>query len=326
VNPARPGDRVTAVVVSWNAARLTSACLTSLETQTAPPSRILVVDNASEDDTLAVLAERHPDVDVLVAESNTGFAGGAARALAEVSTPYAVLLNNDATADPALVAAFVAALEAPDAARVGAVTGTVVLTDGRLNSTGNVMTTRGRGSDRGWLQPDVDSRRDDPDVFGFCGAATALRMSAVREVGGIDADLFLYYEDTDLSWRLRAAGWTVRYVPAARATHRHAATSRDGSPLFTYWNERNSLLVFTRHAPAQLVLRVLLRRAAGLLVHTLRRGLQDAVTRARWRGVASYVRRLPRTLIERRAMWRGAPIPRREVARLLVAPDRAAGQ
>jgi N-acetylglucosaminyl-diphospho-decaprenol L-rhamnosyltransferase len=296
---------VTVIVVTWNAAQLVRDCLTSLAAQTldAECYRVVVVDNASEDGTAAMLARDFPLVSVVASSSNRGFAGGANLALREVATPYAVVLNNDALADEDMLSAFVTAMEAPGAERVGAVTGRVLLAErGLLNSTGNLVSRNGRGYDRDWLQPDHGTRPAG-DVFGFCGAAAVLRMSALDEVGLFDEGFFLYYEDTDLSWRLRAAGWGVRFEPAAIAVHRHAQSSRDGSPLFHLWNERNSLITVTRHAPISVVARTLLRRTVGLLSHTAREGPTSPVTRARWRAMGQYLARLPRTLAERRAIW-----------------------
>lgn len=311
---------VTVIVVTWNARELLQSCLSSLATQTMPRDefQILVVDNASEDGTSAYLAEEHPDVTVITSPSNVGFAGGVAFGLQRVTSPYVVLLNNDAEADPGMLAAFIDAFaRCSDEEHVGAITGKVLLADtGLINSTGNMVSRTGRGYDRDWRQPD-DGRRQGGEVFGLCGAATAVRTAALADVGGIDPDLFLYYEDTDLSWRLRAAGWTVRYEPSAIARHRHAASSGAGSPAFHYWNERNSMIVFTRHAPAHLVLTMLARRVVGLVRHSMRDGLASELTRARWRAVAAYASRLPRTLRERNEIWRTARMSRAQVATLL---------
>ena len=218
--------QVTVVVVTWEGRDLLRECLASLATQTLPRSEycVVVVDNASTDGTAQMLASEHPDVEVITAPTNLGFAGGANLALVRPSTPYVVLLNNDATAEPGLLAAFVEAMEAPGAVRVAAVTGKVLLTGtGLINSTGNLMSRTGRGYDRDWQRRD-DGSRGAGEVFGFCGAAVALRAEALAEVGVFDGDLFLYYEDTDLSWRLRRAGWTVRFEPQAVAWHRHCTT------------------------------------------------------------------------------------------------------
>jgi N-acetylglucosaminyl-diphospho-decaprenol L-rhamnosyltransferase len=309
---------VTITVVSWNAVGLLERCLVALRRQEwgGYPPRLLVVDNASSDGTREWLAERAPDVTVVASTRNLGFAGGANLGLARVDTPYVAVVNNDAEVEPGWLAALVAVLETPGNERVAAVTSRVLLAgSGRVNSTGNTVTRTGRGRDRDW-QASASQERGAGEVFGFCGAAALLRRAALDEVGLFEEDLFLYYEDTDLSWRLRAAGWTVRYEPGAVATHEHASSSHVGSTRFTLWNERNSLIVFTRHAPAHLVAAVHLRRVVGLLVHSLR-APGAAVTRARWQAMGQHLRRLPRTLRERKRIWRSAVVSRAEVAQLL---------
>ncbi|WP_448629948.1 glycosyltransferase family 2 protein [Cellulomonas soli] len=229
---------------------------------------------------------------------------------------HVVLLNNDARFAPDAVERLVETLEAPGNERVGAVTAKILLapadgsTPTTVNSTGNVLTRDGAGTDRDWLTP-VGGESTDPEVFGFCGGAALLRREALLDVGGFDPELFLYYEDTDLSWRMRAAGWHVRYDARAVAEHDHAASSGADSPLFRYYNTRNSLLVVTRHAPLTMVLRSTVRQGLGTLLSVAREGL-SATARARVRGTAAHVRRLPRTLGERRRLWRDATVSRRD--------------
>ncbi len=322
---------VRAVVVSWNGAHLLRECLDSLEAQTIRDElEIVVVDNASTDTTAALLAEQFPGVRHVRAERNLGFAGGAALGMRDLDAPWVVLLNNDATFAPDAVEQLRAALTRPGAERVGAATAKILLAgldprDGgrhRVNSTGNLVTRRGTGADRDWAALD-GQESTDPDVFGFCGGAAMLRRAAVDEVGGFDPRLFLYYEDTDLSWRLRAAGWTVAYVPAAVAVHRHASSSGVDSPVFRYYNTRNSLVVFARHAPAGVVLRSALRQVAGLVRTGAHDGVRAPTTRARGRGLRDAARLLPPTLRERRTLWAHARVPRAEVARYLM--DGASG-
>ncbi len=314
---------IRAVVVTWNGAHLLPDCLDSLRAQTvADELEVLVVDNASADGTAALLAQRYPDVRVLRTETNLGFAGGAALGTQGFAGDWLVLLNNDATFAPDAVERLRAAATAPGGDDVGAVTARILLAepDGsaprRVNSTGNVVTRAGTGTDRDWLTP-VGEESTDPDVFGFCGGAALLRRSALEQAGGFDAELFLYYEDTDLSWRLRAAGWRVVYASDAVAVHRHAASSDADSPLFRYQNTRNSLTVFTRHAPLGVVVASAARQLVGLLRTVVRSGPRDPLTRARYRGLRDWARRLPRTRTERRAIWDEAAVPRAAVARYL---------
>ncbi|MBI9114771.1 glycosyltransferase family 2 protein [Sanguibacter suaedae] len=304
--------RVRAVVVTWNGAHLVGPCLDSLLAQDLPDGEVevVVVDNGSTDGTVALLERDYPGVRVLATGRNLGFAGGVEVGLAGLDSPYAVLLNNDATFEPDAVRLLVEHLDRPENAAVGAATARILLTDqdaqGRVlvNSTGNVLTASGAATDRDWLVP-ADVEHSPVDVFGFCGGAAALRAAALEEVGTFDPDLFLYYEDTDLSWRMRAAGWSVHYVRGAVAHHQHAASSDATSPLFRFYNTRNSLLVVARHAPWPVVVRSSARQVAGLARHTLARSEDRRLLAARARALIAFVRLLPRTLQRRRAVWSG---------------------
>lgn len=319
-----PAPTVRAVVVTWNGAHLIPPSLRSLAGQrTRAHLEVVVVDNGSQDGTRDLLAADFPDVTVVRSERNLGFAGGAALGTAELDTDYVLLLNNDARLLPDALDAMLDAAEADE--HVGAVTAKVLLDepgDGprRVNSTGNVVTRAGAGTDRDWLVPE-GQESTDPEVFGFCGAAALLRRTALDQVGTFDPWLFLYYEDTDLSWRLRAAGWQVRYAPAAVALHRHAASSDTTSALFRYHNTRNSLVVLGRYAPLRVLLVSAARQTAGWARAVLR-APGDPVTGARGRGLRDAAIRLPRTLRERRRIWDGAAVPLGEVSRLLVGTSR----
>ncbi len=375
--------RATVVVVTWNGAHLLGPCLSALEAQAAVPGGfdVLVVDNASSDGTAALLAA-HPDVRVVRAARNLGFAGGATLGLQQVTSPYAVVLNNDTRPDPDWLVQLLAGF----APGVGAVTSKVlldpryvlvdlpvaladvsrVLVDGTdvtetvvaqvdstgvrlavpapdgvevvlavqsplgatvheervpavrprvdlLNSTGGVLTPTGHGADRGYLEVDAGQYDGDVDVFAVCGAAAAFRTDLGRAAGWFDPWLFAYYEDLDLSWRLRRAGWQVRYAPQARVRHRHAATSRVGSDMFLFHNRRNRLAVLARNAtPRQLVAAVAAGAgrdrpalSADLLPGRAGGTASGPPPRSRAAALGSFVVRLPRLLASRL----GRPVP-----------------
>ena len=240
---------MTVVVVTWQAVAFVQECLDSLLRQTVP-HRVLVVDNASGDGTSGVLAAR-PEVTVLRNDRNLGFAGGADRGLRAATTPWVALLNDDAVAEPGWLEALLrAAGRAPEAA---AVTSLMMLrTPGSaqvVNNAGVVLLPTLYGADRGGGgAPGLVA--SPTEVFGFSGGAALLHRERALAVGGFPPEFFLYYEDTDLSWRLRLAGWAVRFEPGAVVHHRHAASSDVRSPLFAFHNERNRLLMLARCAPA----------------------------------------------------------------------------
>jgi GT2 family glycosyltransferase len=130
-----------------------------------------------------------------------------------------------------------------------------------LNNVGSIVFEDGAGADRGWLERDIGQCDDPVEVFAWCGGSVLFRPDYLRDVGLFDERFFLYYEDTDLSWRGRARGWRYRTVPTSVARHVHAASSVEGSELFSYFVERNRLLMLLKNAPARLVLRQMWRFA-----------------------------------------------------------------
>jgi GT2 family glycosyltransferase len=292
-------------VVTWQGAHLLGPCLLSLRAQTLDHD-VLVVDNASTDGTAELLAKEFPEARVLVNPVNTGFAGGVDAALRATAAPLVALLNNDAVAEPHWLAALVTHLDRhPEAA---AVTSRMLLA-GRepavLNNAGVLLRADGYGADRG-LGEDPTAWAEPDEVFGFSGGAALLRREAIEQVGGFPAPFFLYYEDTDTSWRLRLAGRSVRYEPAAVVHHEHAASSDRSSASFAYFNERNRLLVLVRCAPASFALacwmRFLLTTASLGLKRLRRRALPDAHqfrVRLRLRALAGALRLLPWALRSR---------------------------
>jgi GT2 family glycosyltransferase len=301
--PSEP--HVSVVVVTWQGAHLLPDCLDSLARQTVA-HEVVVVDNASTDATAEVL-RRYPHARVLRTERNLGFAGGADAGLRAATGEFVAFLNNDAVAEPSWLEALLSAITAPD--RIGAVTSLMLLAGSEppvVNNAGVVVLPTLYGTDRA-AGADPATVATPAEVFGFSGGAALLRRSAAMEVGGFPTPFFLYYEDTDLSWRLRLAGWSICYEPTAVVHHRHAATSDRSSPLFAFHNERNRLLLLARCAPAgsaaaawgrfclttaSLALRLVARRRQAD-AHNLRVPL-------RLRVLASALRLLPWALGERR--------------------------
>lgn len=334
---------VSVIVVTWNGLDLTLRCVDSLRGQHPPglDVELVVVDNGSTDGTVDALS-RDGDLHVVALAENTGFAGGVNAGIAACAGEVVVLLNNDAVAEPGFLEHLVAPLLGGDGPRIGATTGRVVLSgrfrparpgedgladaDGHrwvrvaqgdgvrlLNSTGNEVTLSGNGRDRGWLTA-ADSPPAPREVFGFNGGCAALSRAALEDVGPLEESLFMYYEDTELSWRLRRRGWTVRHVHEAVTVHDHAGSSDATSAFFRDHNERNRLVVALLHAPAPVVARALARSAV--------RAVLGPDRARRLRALAAVAVRTPWALRRRRAVDRTASVVRAVPAALLV-PDGA---
>ncbi len=191
-----------------------------------------------------------------------------------------------------------------------------------VNNVGSIVFDDGYGADRGFLEPD-DGQYDSPaEVFAWCGGSVVFRPDYLADVGLFDERFFLYYEDTDLSWRGRRRGWRYRYVPDAVVRHVHAASTGEGSPTFQHYVERNRLLMLVKVAPRDLAIRAVWR----YLLVTLSYARRDIVrpvlgrhrprpeqSRRRVRSLVGFVRLLPAMLVDRRCIRRRATVPDRDL-------------
>lgn len=214
----------TAVVVNYNGAGYIDACLWALERTRPAPTDIVVVDNASADDSLQEL-HSFPRVNVLAQSTNLGFAGGANAGLAAVDTEVALLMNPDVEVDPDFGQALLDAFAGDD--RLGAAGSLLRYPDSnRIQHAGGIierplLTTVHVAY--GEQIPSTSLRATEVDFV--TGGAMGLRMRAVASVGGFDEAFSpVYYEDVDLCVGLREAGWSVRFIPTMQAVHHEGVT------------------------------------------------------------------------------------------------------
>jgi GT2 family glycosyltransferase len=252
--PSQPAAAasVTVIIVNWNSGALLKKCLDALELQTLKPHRILVVDNASRDDSLRSAAGRER-VEVLPQAANLGFAAGNNLALRHCDTAFVALLNPDAFPEPKWLQSLLEAAAAhPAAAAFGSRQLTAedpALLDGigdRYHASGLVWRDR-----HGVLQTagDLVPR----EIFAPCAAAALYRRPAVVAAGGFDEDFFCYVEDVDLGFRLRLAGHGARYVPAAVVHHVGSGTTGGQQGDFpVYHGHRNLVWTFVKNMPGPL--------------------------------------------------------------------------
>lgn len=240
--------RTAVAVLNQDGERFLDACFQALAGQEAPGGRELVlVDNGSTDGSQDRLAAAFPEVRVIRLGANLGYAAGYNRAFEMLDHEYVVLLNNDTRVRPGWLQALVAAADAdPD---VAAVTAKLVFADrpNIIQSTGTLLLSDGGGGDRGFGEEDRGQYRDREEVFGFNGGSALLRRSALDDVGGFDQRFFSYYEDTDLSWRMRLRGWRIIYEPQAVVEHVHAGTSGEWSESFMFHVDRNRMLMMLKN-------------------------------------------------------------------------------
>jgi GT2 family glycosyltransferase len=217
-------ELVSVVLVTWNSAPYLRRCLDGIRQQTHRRAELIVVDNASSDESAALVAE--DAATIIRNDTNRGFSAAVNQAIAVARGAYVLLVNPDCHLEPAYVATLLSGMQ-PD---VGSATGMLMRARGYaieptrdIDSCGIRMTRTGRHLDI-TEPPSALSPQPSPlEVFGVSGAAALYRMSFLRDVaidGEIfDEDFFAYREDADLSWRGRLFGWRAVCVPEAIAYH-----------------------------------------------------------------------------------------------------------
>lgn len=202
---------------------------------------IVVVENASGDDSAARIRAAAPHVKLIISKSNDGFAGGCNKGVAASSGEFIALLNNDAKPDSAWVRAAVEKFE--ESENIGAVASRVLDWDGKLvDYIGSAMTWYGMGYKPFTSEPIPKTPEVPQDVLFGTGSAMFVRRSVFDALGGFDERYFMFFEDVDLGWRLNMRGWRFAYEPASLAHHKHhASMDAFGSYKETYLLERNAL-------------------------------------------------------------------------------------
>jgi GT2 family glycosyltransferase len=294
------GPLFTILIVNYNGSRHLGPCLSALEAQSFPRYQfeVVLVDNASADDSVALVRREFPWVRVVRNSVNEGFAGGNNAGLPHARGRFLVLLNNDTIADPHWLE------ELAHEARPGqAVASKLVFAHDPtlINSAGLQLLRDGRGADRGFRHCDRGQFETPGAVFAGCGAAIGIDREMLK--GPLfDPRYFVYYEDLDALWRAELAGRTAVYAPRSLVRHVHGGSAGDQSPLFRYHVERNRALTSLRNADFFLAI----WNALGLAARLARSALKwligrerGSMVRATARALASFLWLAPAVLVER---------------------------
>jgi GT2 family glycosyltransferase len=232
---------------------------------------VIVVDNASEDNTREVLRDFRGRIRVIRNRQNCGFAEGQNQAIRASSTPWVLTLNPDVLMPPDFIRNLRDAGEADPQA--GTVCGKLLsigpgfepFPEPRIDSTGIFFTPAMRHFDRGWRQPDTRYFECKEYVFGATAAAALFRRTMIDHVSidgcFFDPDFFVYREDADVAWRAQLLGWRCLYTPVAVAHHVRTVTSlnrRSVPALVNMHSVKNRFLMRIKNATGGVCRRCLL--------------------------------------------------------------------
>lgn len=241
--------KITVIIVTYNSSRFIDGCFTALAQmdRTGLDVEIVVVDNASKDDSLAKL-NAYPWATVIVSEKNLGFSGGnnlAMQRAMDAGADYVYLLNHDTEVTPSFLVEAVKDAEVDP--KIGAAQSLLLLHPDKelINSTGNAIHFLGFGYCLDYRKPYKEWKVPVRKEIAYpSGAGVLFRVDVLRKVGLLDEQLFLYHEDLDLGWRIRLAGYDVLLAPRSIVYHKYEF-SRSISKY--YFMERNRYLVFMKN-------------------------------------------------------------------------------
>ncbi|MCP4641729.1 MAG: glycosyltransferase family 2 protein [bacterium] len=244
---------VSIVIPSWNRKDLVEACLASLDEQTFRAFEVVVVDDGSTDGTDAYVRESHPDARLVVLPRNQGFCAATNAGIGAASCELVLLLNNDMTLKPDFLERLVDAADKSDAAMFAPL---VLFRDEPeiIYSAGDEQQENGRPQSIGFKRR-LDGFRYPSEIFGVSAGAGLYRREVFEGVGRLDPWFKAYFEDSDLSFRARLAGFRAHFVCDAVAYHIGSA-SLEGRTLWrTRQCCRNHVILTLKNMPMALLFR-----------------------------------------------------------------------
>ena len=252
--------KISVIIVNWNGKHFLDACLGALRRQTFRDFEAILVDNGSTDGSAEFVRTHFPEIQLLPLDDNRGFAGGNIAGYELATGELIALLNNDTEAHPKWLEEInKASLQFPDA---GSFASKMMYFDKRdcIENCGFSVGSSGTTEDLGRDQADGPRWSQPGPVFGACGGAVAYRRSMLDDVGFLDPDFFMVYEDVDLSFRAQLRGYSCIYVPTAIVFHRYRATLKTKPSHQVFYSQRNIEFVYFKNMPMGLILRTCLQR------------------------------------------------------------------
>ncbi len=247
---------VAIVILNWNGKQFLEKFLPSVVGTLYSNRKIIVADNASTDDSIPFVQQHYPEIEIIINNSNEGFAKGYNSAFKQVEADYYVLLNSDVEVTPNWIAPIIDLMELDKK---------IAACQPKLLAYNNKNMFEYAGASGGWIdkfgypfmrgrvfddcEKDEGQYDDAQQCFWATGASLFVRSSVYHELGGLDEFFFAHQEEIDFCWRLQLAGYKVFVQPASVVYHVGGGTLPKGNSFKTYLNFRNNLVMMAKNLP-----------------------------------------------------------------------------
>lgn len=324
---------VSVVIINWNGRDYLQSCLDALSKQTLRDFEAIVVDNGSTDGSIALVKNGNFSIQVRLVENgrNLGYCAANNRGFGVARGRFVAMLNNDAEPEPRWLEALVGCFEGrPD---VGMAACKIVVWEDprRIDKLGHLIYPDGQNRGRATGQIDRGQYNRLEECSWPDGCAAMFRRQVLDQIGGMDEDLFIFGDDSEMGLRARIAGWKCLYVPDAVVRHHRGGAVAVASTRRLFLIERNRVLLALKLFPWSLLwLNVpyyLMRLASGVIAASRNRGEIakyrgfGGKIRAAWamlRGDFAALRMAPMTLRKRREVRRIAKLSPKEIRELIL--------
>ncbi len=248
---------IAVVILNWNGSKLLREFLPKVIANTDEAlADIIVADNGSTDDSVSILENEFPEVEIIQFDKNYGFAGGYNLAISRIHHKYSILLNSDVAPAPGWLESLYKYME--DNPHTGACQPKILSYNNPdlfeyAGACGGYLDKNGYPYCRGRIfavsEPDRGQYDYVAKVFWASGASLMIRTDLYSQIGGLDARFFAHMEEIDLCWRVKLAGYDIVAIPGSTVFHLGGGTLPPSDPRKTYLNFRNNLLLLYKNLP-----------------------------------------------------------------------------
>jgi len=218
---------VSIIIVNLNGCEYLKVCFQSLSSLTFNNHEIILVDNASSDDSVEFVKKDYPEIKIIENKENLGFAEANNIGAKETKGEYLLFLNNDTKVKPDFLNKLVSRME--EDFTIGVCQGKLLIMDNpkKFEAIGAYLTFTGFLKHIGLNEIDRDQYNQEREIFSSRGACMLIRRNIFERIGGFDKDFFAYFEESDVAWRVWLAGYRIIYIPQSVIYHKMGATTQN---------------------------------------------------------------------------------------------------
>lgn len=250
--------RTAVVILNWNGRDFLKKFLPSVLEHNHPDTKVIVADNASHDDSVAMLRSDFPQIEIIQNSSNGGFAKGYNEALSKVDADYYILLNSDIEVTPGWIEPVIELMDNDSS---------IAACQPIIRSYHNPEMFEYAGAAGGFidefgypfcrgrlfqnLEKDTGQYDNDTEIFWATGACMFVRADLFRKYGGFDEDFFAHMEEIDFCWRMKHLGYKIMVCAKSKVYHVGGGTLPKKSSFKTYLNMRNNITLLYKNLPSE---------------------------------------------------------------------------